>query len=79
MYRKGDHTRYFHRIAEAKRILVLVMFFIAFVPCKPQTILGTSGMMNIPSADMRAAGTFDGGASFVQKEHRLHGKHTPVM
>ena len=68
MYRKGDHTRNFHRIAETKRILVLVMFFITFVPCKPQTILGTSGMMNIPSADMRAAGTFDGGASFVQKD-----------
>ena len=68
MYRKGKHHQNFHRIAETKRILFLVMFFITFVPCKPQTILGTTGMMNIPSADMRAAGTFDGGASFIQKD-----------
>ena len=68
MYRKGDHTRNFHRIADIKRILFLVISFIALVPCKSQTILGTTGMMNIPSADMRAAGTFDGGASFIQKD-----------
>lgn len=30
-----------------------------------QKLIGTQGMMNIPTADMCEAGTFDGGASFV--------------
>ena len=40
----------------------------AVVPCTAQTVIGTTGLMNVPTADMRPAGTFDGGASFIQKE-----------
>lgn len=32
-----------------------------------QQLIGTQGMMNIPTADMYRAGTFSGGVSFVQK------------
>lgn len=54
-----------------KRIInhVIVLFFAAvWGTTKAQTVIGTTGMMNVPTADMRAAGTFDGGASFIQKE-----------
>lgn len=33
-----------------------------------QTVIGTPGLMNIPTAEVRKGGTFDGGASLLQKE-----------
>jgi len=33
-----------------------------------QTVLGTPGLMNIPTAEVREGCTFDGGASLMQKE-----------
>ena len=35
---------------------------------KAQIVLGTEGLLNVPTADMRLAGTFDGGASIIQKQ-----------
>ena len=50
------------------RLGLAVWLLAAVVPCKAQTVIGTNGLMNVPTADMRPAGTFDGGASFIQKE-----------
>ena len=33
-----------------------------------QTVIGTPGLMNIPTAEVRQGGTFDGGASLMQKD-----------
>lgn len=35
---------------------------------KSQTVIGTPGLMNIPTAEVREGCTFDGGASLMQKE-----------
>lgn len=40
-----------------------------------QTILGTPGLMNIPTAEIRKGGTFDGGASLMQKELQSEAMH----
>ena len=48
--------------------LIMILFASVWGSAKAQTVIGTSGMMNVPTADMRAAGTFDGGASFIQKD-----------
>lgn len=58
------------KITRKRIINYLIVFFFAAVwgTTKAQTVIGTTGMMNVPTADMRAAGTFDGGASFIQKE-----------
>ena len=49
-------------------LIIIAVIFIYKIPANAQTVLGTKGLMNIPTADMNPAGTFDGGASFVQKE-----------
>lgn len=46
----------------------LLLLFMALIPSHAQTVIGTNGMMNVPTADMHQAGTFDGGASVIQKE-----------
>lgn len=51
-----------------KRSFSVLLFIATITPSYSQTVLGTVGMMNVPTADMRPAGTFDGGASFIQKE-----------
>ena len=51
-----------------------ILCFVAYIPTHAQTVIGTNGMMNVPTADMRPAGTFDGGASLIQKE-LLYDKH----
>ncbi len=62
---KGD---IFHSIMlNIRAIMVAVAFSSGCVVCRAQQLLGTSGLMNVPSADMYAAGTFKGGASLVQK------------
>lgn len=48
--------------------LIVILFATVWGAGRAQTVIGTVGMMNVPTADMRPAGTFDGGASFIQKE-----------
>ena len=48
--------------------LIVLLFVIVWGNGRAQTVIGTVGMMNVPTADMRPAGTFDGGACIVQKE-----------
>jgi len=48
--------------------LIVILFAAVWGSANAQTVIGTSGMMNVPTADMRVAGTFDGGVSFIQKD-----------
>jgi len=48
--------------------LIVLLFVVVWGNGRAQTVIGTVGMMNVPTADMRPAGTFDGGACIVQKE-----------
>lgn len=56
-----------HKNWVVKRVVFMVLFLVSLIPSHAQTIIGTTGMMNVPTADMRPAGTFDGGVSFMQK------------
>ena len=58
-----NHNKGYRKISVS-----LLLFFIALIPSHAQTVIGTNGMMNVPTADMHQAGTFDGGASVIQKE-----------
>ena len=49
-------------------MILTSLVIMATFPCKAQTVIGTKGMMYVPTADMNPAGTFDGGGSFMQKE-----------
>lgn len=51
-----------------KTVLITVVMFCVCSTCRAQQLLGTSGLMNVPTAEMYASGTFKGGASLVQKE-----------
>lgn len=51
-----------------KTVLITIAMFAACSICRAQQLLGTSGLMNVPTAEMYASGTFKGGASLVQKE-----------
>ncbi|MBR2114252.1 MAG: YjbH domain-containing protein [Prevotella sp.] len=57
-----------------KQYCSTILCFVTCIPINAQTVIGTNGMMNVPTADMRPAGTFDGGASLIQKE-LLYDKH----
>lgn len=48
--------------------LVCVVVCLLTTSMRAQRVLGTRGLMNIPTAEMHPAGTFDGGASLVQKQ-----------
>jgi len=50
--------------------LAVFVFVLVFVPdhVSAQTVLGTPGLMNIPTAEVRKGGTFDGGASLMQTD-----------
>ena len=50
------------------KFLLLASFLMASASSRAQTVIGTPGLMNIPTAEVRAGGTFDGGASLMQKE-----------
>ena len=57
-------------------VLVIVMVMVNVnVPCHAQTVLGTPGLMNVPTAEMHDAFTFDGGASFIQRHLQPDGEH----
>ena len=62
-----DHSIIKRANGHIKQLLIALLFVISSVPCQSQTLFGTTGMMNAPSADMRPTGTFDGGFSLVQK------------
>lgn len=57
-----------HKNRVVRQVVFMVLFFVSLLPCHAQTDIGTTGLMNVPTADMRPAGTFDGGASFIQKD-----------
>ena len=58
-----------HPVNVRFKVNVIVIIFInVFVPVFSQTVIGTPGLMNIPTADVREGGTFDGGASLMQNE-----------
>lgn len=46
---------------------ILALSLVNKVEIHAQRLLGTTGLMNIPTADMKPAGTFDGGITFMQK------------
>jgi len=53
------------------KVLVFVFVFVfvfVHVNVSAQTVIGTPGLMNVPTAEVRDAFTFDGGASLMQKE-----------
>lgn len=41
---------------------------ICCIPANSQQLIGTRGLMNIPSAEMNPSGTFEGGVNFLQKK-----------
>ena len=59
-----------HEIVNPRMLnyLIVLLFAVVWGQGRAQTVIGTVGMMNVPTADMRPAGTFDGGASIIQKE-----------
>lgn len=46
-------------------LLLVGMFFT--ITANAQRLIGTTGLMNIPTAEMKPAGTFDGGINFMQE------------
>ena len=52
-----------------------MMMLITGTIAKSQTVIGTPGLMNIPTAEIRKGGTFDGGASLMQKELQSETMH----
>ena len=58
----------YHNKGFEEFIISILLIVFALIPCQAQTVIGTNGMMNVATADMRPAGTFDGGASFIQRE-----------
>ena len=47
---------------------ILLSFLLNFQVAKAQQLIGTTGLMNIPTAEMKPAATFDGGVRYLQKE-----------
>jgi len=53
----------------ANRLYILIaVFLVVYIPSRAQTVIGTPGLMNIPTAEIREGGTFDGGVSLLQRE-----------
>lgn len=50
----------------SKSWLLVLLAALSTLPVQGQTILGTPGLMNIPTAEVRPGGTFDGGISLMQ-------------
>ena len=58
------------------KVLVFVFVFVfVHVNVSAQTVIGTPGLMNVPTAEVRDAFTFDGGASLMQKELQAEAMH----
>lgn len=51
-----------------KRSLLLFTLIGVVAAATAQRLIGTTGLMNIPTADMNPAATFDGGVRYFQKE-----------
>ena len=49
-------------------VIVMVMVIVMVTPATAQTVIGTPGLMNIPTAEIRDGGTFDGGGSLMERE-----------
>ena len=47
---------------------LMAVFLVVIIPSRAQTAIGTPGLMNIPTAEIREGGTFDGGVSLLQRE-----------
>ena len=58
------------------KVLVFVFVFVfVHVNVSAQTVIGTPGLMNVPTAEVRDGFTFDGGASLMQKELQAEAMH----
>ena len=55
-------------MASCKLYIVVAVFLMVYTQAKAQTVIGTPGLMNIPTAEIREGGTFDGGVSLMQRE-----------
>lgn len=55
-----------HRLGVMRQCFLMVLLLVSLIPVRAQTVIGTNGLMNVATADMRPAGTFDGGVSFIQ-------------
>jgi hypothetical protein len=51
-----------------RKFFITAVFLMVYIQTKAQTVLGTPGLMNIPTAEIREGGTFDGGVSLMQRE-----------
>lgn len=49
-------------------LILIVSVIVPVHSVKAQTVIGTPGLMNVTTAEIRDAGTFDGGASFMERE-----------
>ena len=55
-------------IVPVRALLLVVVIVNVNVKLLSQTVIGTPGLMNIPTAEVREGCTFDGGVSLMQKE-----------
>lgn len=51
-----------------KSKFLLLSLTLSLTSTYAQTVIGTPGLMNIPTAEVREGCTFDGGVSLMQKE-----------
>lgn len=52
-----------------KRVVIILILFWSVAALHSQTLLGTTGWLNIPSAEMQEDGTFYFGGSFIDKSY----------
>jgi len=52
-----------------RRIVIILVLFLSVAATHAQSLLGTTGYLNIPSADMQEDGTFYLGGSFINKQY----------
>lgn len=50
-----------------RKITFILLGGMLFTTANAQRLIGTTGLMNIPTAEMKPAGTFNGGITFMQK------------
>lgn len=61
------------RFRSVRVIVCLFVMLACGMSASSQQLIGTRGLMNIPSADMNPQGTFEGGVSFLQKKMMVDG------
>lgn len=64
----GAPLRFVNVIVPVRALVLVVVLVNVNVKLLSQTVIGTPGLLNIPTAEVRQGGTFDGGASLMQKE-----------